>query len=132
MVAHLLLLSAEAPAGKDVRGRVPSSAQRSSAYDAPGWHRRARYDLLCSQWTCDPAAEAVRIWTMISRLWTISTVQSVTTTNSVMRRVGRPPPPPPASLELAGLNGRCGRAVPGCHPLPHKACLAVGAAFVNR
>ena len=59
-VSHLLVLSADAPGGKGARGRVPSSAQRSSAYDAPCWHRRTRYDLSCSQQTCDPAEEAVR------------------------------------------------------------------------
>ena len=42
MVTHLLLPSAEAPAGKGGRGRVPSSTQRPSAYDAPGWHRHTR------------------------------------------------------------------------------------------
>ena len=60
MATHLLLPSAEAPAGKGGRGRVPSSTQRPSAYDAPGWHRRTRYNLLCLQWACDPAEEAVR------------------------------------------------------------------------
>ena len=46
-LAHLLVASAEAPARKGRRGRVPSSTQRPSADDALGWQRRTRYDLLC-------------------------------------------------------------------------------------
>ena len=42
VVAHLLVASAEAPAGKGVLGRLPSSAQRTSAYGALGWHRCTR------------------------------------------------------------------------------------------